>query len=332
MESHKVRRHRNHNHRNRQFLSNLYFFACGAIGTFIGNRDLNPNNIFADFKQCIPPEWLQAAGIKTNDEAEPFTYLEDGQSTFRSILNWSVELPVLGQITVDKIIETICKYVDPIVSALGRRRFRRAFLKKPTTKTIARQLYKYVKWGKYALGRRVFLQVKRRWSLGGLWNSVKSGVSSAVNTVSNAAKSVYNAVKSGWNSVTDFISTGASKLVANYIKPFLTKIQSWINSFMEKVQIAIKIYQALMCLKEKATSLIDSAKKAVTGLITAFTKLKSGWAGFVQIIVKTICQWGTLKQAILDLIDSFSNQGTTKWNLIGKFVGGLLAAMSQAFQ
>jgi hypothetical protein len=329
MESHKVRRHRTHN---RQVLTNLYYFACGAIGTFIGNRDLNPNNIFADFKACIPTEWLQKVGVTNNDEVEPFTYVQDAQSKFRDILNWSVTLPVLGQITVDKIVDTICKYVDPIISALARRRFRRAFLKKPTTKTIARQLYKYVKWGKYALGRRVFLQVKRRWSLSGAWNSVKSAASSVANTVSNAASSVVNAVKSGWNSVTDFISTGASKLVANYIKPFLTKIQQWVSSFLEKCQLAIKIYKAFTCLRDQAKSLVQNAKNAINGLVTAITKLKAGWQGFVQIIVKTICQWTTFKQAILDLIDSFNNQGTTKWNLIGKFVGGLLAAVSNAYQ
>jgi len=123
----------------------------------------------------------------------------------------------------------------------------------------------------------------------------------------------------------DYIKKAASSL----IEPILKKLKEAIIGLLEKIPIVKKILDVFKCLKNLAQGIAATVKKRIAGIFNAIkTIMSGGFVGFIKVIIKGICQWQTFKQAIKDLVDSFSNQGCKKWKMIGNFVGGLCAAIA----
>jgi len=274
-------------HRNKGDPSNLKCFAFGAIGRFIG-QEIPPKNPLQAVQKCIPAEW---GGSQGKDEDGGVSYVQDGNSIVKKILNWEFKAGcVMGHCAVrystDQIVKKICEYATKVIDALGGRRFRRRMFLQSSARNQRFMIYK-------ALNKVWKTNNKLSKNKRGVWDYIKSAVS-------------------------------------DLVKPVLTKFKDWVIGLIEKIPIVKKIIDTFNCLKTLALNVINTIKKRVAGLVTAIKKLLTGWKGFVSVIIKTICQWKTFKQAIIDLIDAFKNKGCDKWYLIGKAVGGLIAAIADS--
>jgi hypothetical protein len=115
----------------------------------------------------------------------------------------------------------------------------------------------------------------------------------------------------------------------NLLRPIFTKLKDWFVGLIERIPIVKKIMNAFNCLKTLGSNIVQTVKDRITGFGNAINSiLTKGWAGFIKVIIKGICQWSTFKQAILDLVDAFANQGCKRWNLIGRCIGGIGSAIA----
>jgi len=264
-------------------LSNLWCFAIGAIGTLIGQRNMDPANPLGAIKSCIPPEWGGSQG--TSEESQGMQYVSSGNSIVKSILNWKFKAGcVFGKciinLSTDGIVEKICSFATKIISVLGGRRFRRRF----------------------------FLQTSAR--------SQRHTIAKALNKVwkTHGKKGIWDWIK---------------KAAASIVRPIFTKLKEWFVGLISRIPIVKKIMNTFNCLKNLGGSILQTVKDRINGFLNAVTKvLTGGWMGFIKVIIKGICQWQTFKQAIMDLVDAFSNQGCKRWNLIGRCIGGIGAAIA----
>lgn len=110
---------------------NLWCFAVGSIGTFIGQRDMDPENVLDPIKSCIPKEW-GGSESNENDENSSFKHLQNNNSVVKKILDMKFKWCPLGMCVInfstDTLVEKICQYAKFVIKALGGRRFRRVFL------------------------------------------------------------------------------------------------------------------------------------------------------------------------------------------------------------
>jgi hypothetical protein len=264
-------------------LGNLWCFAVGAIGTLIGQRNMDPANPLGAIKSCIPAEWGGSQG--TPEENQGMQYVSSGNSIVKNILNWSFKAGcVFGRciinVSTDGLVEKVCGYANQIISALGGRRFRRRFFLQTSVHSQRYAIYK---------------------ALNKVWRG------------------------KGKKGIFDYIKQAA----ANLMRPIFTKLKDWFVGLIQRIPIVKKIMNAFNCLKTLGSNIVQTVKDRVTGFTNAINSvLTKGWAGFIKVIIKGLCQWKTFKQAIIDLVDAFSNSGCKRWNLIGRCIGGIGAAIA----
>lgn len=144
------------------------------------------------------------------------------------------------------------------------------------------------------LGRRLWLEVKRR----GLVDSIKDKI---IGFVKSSLRNIMQGLK-------DFLI-----------------------GLLDKIEIFRKIRETFQCLRDTVTSIVENAKRNIGGFINAIKAIMSGgWVGFIKVLVNTICNWSDFKKALLWFNDSFANSGPKRWKLIGNFVGGLVVAIGGA--
>jgi len=164
-----------------------------------------------------------------------------------------------------------------------------------------------------ALGGRRF---RRRFFLQTSVHSQRHAIAKALNKVWRTH---------GRKGLWDYVKEAAGKL----LRPVFTKLKDWFVGLIQRIPIVKKIMNAFNCLKTLGSNIVQTVKDRITGFSNAINAvLTRGWAGFIKVIIKGICQWQTFKQAILDLVDAFSNQGCKRWNLIGRCIGGIGAAIA----
>jgi len=167
---------------------------------------------------------------------------------------------------------------------------------------------------KFMGGRRLFYQVARtkrgKGFIKKVWNSVKSGVSSAANTVASAAKTVVNNLN----------PTETVQKIVNAIKGVINKI----NDFFTKTVPPMITF--LTCVLGKRES-IKNLFNVIRGFINNVKALMGGWAGLVKVIINCVCNWKEFKKAVEYLLTAIKSSGEQRWQGIGRFAGQLAYAI-----
>ncbi len=246
----KIRR-RLHRYRAKTVWGNLWCFGVGAVGTLIGKPDMDPANVLGPIKACIPKEWGGSKG--SSEETAGFSYMKNNNSIIKKILDLKYKaVCVWGHcainINVDKIVNTLCKYLTKAIQALGRRRFRRRFLQirngRRRRMFIARTL------------RRVRA---KRWSL----------ISKVLGAASGLLKPLLTKVKT-------FIINMIQKI------PIVKKIMDTFKCLQKLAQGIVNT------VKRRITGFVNAVKTILTkgwiGFVTVILKAVCQWSTFKRAI------------------------------------------------
>lgn len=147
----------------------------------------------------------------------------------------------------------------------------------------------------------------------GLWNAIKSTVSTVVSSISSFLSSAWNAISSTistvWNGIKAVITTvvnGISSVITsvfNGIKSFITGVWNGISSVTSTVWNAIVGF---------VTSYINNVKTVITTVFNAIKNVVTTvWNG-IKTVTSTV--WNAIKTAVSTPVNAIKSVVTSVWN------------------
>lgn len=147
----------------------------------------------------------------------------------------------------------------------------------------------------------------------GLWEGIKSAVSTAIDFIVKIFNKVVDFIKGNWQEILLFIANpflGGFKLLYNNCEGF----RNFIDNLVKKIKdILSKTWNAI---SKFFTNTIPNAIKNLIDSIS--NKLKQGWNGIVSFFTQTIPQW------IQNVIDWFANLPYMIGYQIGQILGQIV--------
>jgi len=277
--------------------SKFFQFAAGSLSVLSGQED------FIDGCLAKLPGWqaseaqeaASAAGVeKTVSPADAST--------------WTT---ILGYLGVG--INVACMFKDKIMGLIRGKT--RKFLRR---------------------NRRLFLQGKKlkKWTWGGLFDSVVSAVSGVWDNITKTFRKGYQYTIDGVNWMVAK-GTQLTNYVTNVLKTIMTPMLTAIENLKQKLVMWLTQSPQMVKYRELVNCLINlNTLKAIKGLydalmgfISTVTALATP-AGWVDLLLNLICGWASLKSAI-EAFKSAWGQGNVllKFNSYGKALGFMLNAI-----
>ena len=195
---------------------------------------------------------------------------------------------------IGAVIKLACKFKGPITSFIkkvcGARRLRRRFMLVEVGSK---------KWG----------WIKRA------YNKVKRGIKKVVRKVVNAIKDVAMWAIRGilW----------VFKKCASAIISVKNKVVGFFKSDLFKK--ILHFFKCLLTFRNAARTLIKNIKNFKKALIKM-----SNLAGFIEVFVNAVCNWREFQTVVEYFVSAAKNSGSSKYNFIGKGVGGLVQAIGNS--
>jgi phage-related protein len=160
-----------------------------------------------------------------------------------------------------------------------------------------------------------------------MFSKIGGAIKGAVTKAWTGIKTVANKVVDGIKDAIDFIKKIFEKVI-NAIKDIKNKIVDFFKG--DTFQKILGFLKCIIGLSGTAANAIKAIISNIRGFIAAVTKLLSGPAGLVEVLINCICNWKQFKTAVEYLIDFIKSHGADRWVKLGQFVGKLVVAIGSA--
>jgi len=217
---------------------------------------------------------------------------------------------VLGYL--GKAIDAVCNFKENIIGWLTKsfRRYIRLFIQGKTTRRF-------------------------RWSLGGMWDSIKSAAVAVGDAVVSGAKTIGNAVVKGVEWVgkkADELFTYVKGQINTLLEPvynLFEQIKAKFLAWLEKNPLMKKLFEFAKCfLTNSGVKGIKTLFNAVKSVVELIPKLATP-AGWIELLVNLVCGWESLKDGINFLLSGIKETNAAKkYNFFGKFAGKIFEAIA----
>ena len=277
--------------------SKFFQFAAGSLAVLSGQE--------AFIDECLAklPGW-QAS--EAQEAASPAGV--EKTVTVQDSSTWSKILGYLGQ-----AINVACMFKDKIMGLLRGKV--RKFMRR---------------------NRKLFLQGKKvkKWSWGGLFDSVVSSVAGVWDNVTKVFRTGYSYVING----VDWAMKKGTELtnyVTNVLNSIITPMLTAMENLKQKLVMWLTQSPQMVKYRELVNCLINlNTLKAIQGLfdalmgfITTVSALATP-AGWVDLLINLICGWESLKNAIEAFKSAWTQANVLiKYNSYGKALGFMLNAI-----
>ncbi len=273
----------------------IYQFTLGFLAALSGQPK------FIDECSQQVPGWEAAA---PEEESNNNTERELGGETSSTLQK------VLGYLGV--AIDAICNFKDKIIAFLTKRyrRYMRLFMQGKTTKRF-------------------------KWSLSGMWDTIKGTVTDIGNAVVKGAKAVGTTViKAGqWvgkkvDDLYTFVKEEINKILEPIYKEF-EKIKVKFLAWLERNPMMKKLFLFAKCfITNGGVKGIKTLYNAVKSIVELIPKLGTP-AGWIELLVNLVCGWESLKDGIGFLTQGLNQADKKKkYNLYGRFLGKIFEAIA----
>lgn len=269
----------------------FYQFLLGVLSTLSGDAK------FIDECSQEVKGW-EAAGTAEESGEAMTTELKDQDTIYDKAIKMC-----------QKVIDMICEFKDDIV------------------KYLTGQFRRYV---------RLFLAGKTRrrrfsWSITGLFDSAKSAISKAANSVSKGLSKVKDAVVDGvkWvgkkaEDIMEHIKTKLNE-VFKPVFDLYNNMKARVVKYLKEHPFLANLLLFCKCfIKNKGVENIKSMYNAAKAFITLIPQLATV-GGWIQLVANLICGYADLAEAIKEIKAGMSSRTKPeKYNHYGKFTGLLM--------
>ena len=183
---------------------------------------------------------------------------------------------------------------------------------------------------KYRRHLRLFMEGKRtakyKWEFEGFFKKAESELKEAASSIANKtvkiateiAEKVKNSAQVAYGKIKEVLGTIFKPVIDLYLSIKEKFVKFWNSPMM------LTIRGILDCVKVLANAAY-LILKVVANITKIIVRLAAGdpliW---IEIIFALICKWEEFKKLINYIVHAIAATGEQKWNLFGRFLGGLL--------